>query len=61
MFSSWKEQGRLEAHRCFGLRWVRAHAQWQMLVSLAQALQKALAGDFDSRVAAYCSGVLAVA
>lgn len=61
MFSVWKEPGRLERHRSFGLRRVRAHAQWQMLASLAQALQKALSGGFDGRVAAYWPAGLGVA
>ena len=41
--SRWKEQGRLERHRYFGLRRVSAHAWWLMLMSLVAQLDQALA------------------
>ena len=38
VFSRWKDHGRLERHRYFGLRRVSAHARLQMLTSLAKKL-----------------------
>ena len=38
VFSCWKDPGRLERHRYFGLRRVSAHARLQMLMSLAERL-----------------------
>ena len=42
VFSHWKYPGSLEKHRYFGLRRVSAYARWQMPMSLAAALVKAL-------------------
>ena len=41
--SRWKEQGRLDRHRYFGLRRVPAHAWLQMLMLLAAQLDQVLA------------------
>ena len=38
VFSRWKDPGRLERHKYFGLRRVSAHARLQMLTSLAERL-----------------------
>ena len=47
--SRWKEQGRLERHRYFGLRRVSAHARLQMLMSLAAQLDQFLAKKATER------------
>ena len=38
VFSRWKDHGLLERHKYFGRRRVSAHAQLQMLLSLAERL-----------------------
>ena len=42
VFNRWKDPGRLERQRYFGLRRVSAYARLQMLMSLATAVVKAL-------------------
>ena len=53
VFGGWKQQGRLEQRRCFGLRRVRAHVKLQILMILADALVRAKAGGYDNKIRAY--------